>query len=515
MAINIQSYRSGVELSLLNLNSKVLIRKPSIPLLKSHGRLIFYFAIATILASLTIQLIFPSFLVNIAGLILLSLFIYFVTIKKNDYFGFILLIFILAHFKYAENQGGTINFVAFLLVALFFLLNKDRLRRDILVTVFLSILVLFNFLGYWLKPSAPLNSVVLGSVGFMGYILMFYYCSSLRFKPENMGALLFALFFISVYSLVVALNYQLSLVVTKLPIPILDPNIERFSSTTGTNMVGNSELFGEESLMFIAFCLPIWASIKEYGKVYHIKKLFILSTLSASFIGMLLSRSRSVIIILFFVIILLPFLFKISKIPIIKYIQRVLPVVLILACFLFVVKMSFLLNPTLLRIESTKFSSMTLEGVLLGSEINREPIFEFGISRLLTESWIFGYGWLPIENNLDNIINTKLYGIDLHSLYLSLPFIWGWFGSVAFCGLLVIILGRVWIILSGGKKWKPFYRIAALSFFLVIFTFVLNEYKIGIQREPHYFMTIWIWLGLANALWHSARLNRGKNSIGR
>jgi len=480
---------------------------------KSRNQSLSYFVnisikttICLLLAFLTVEHFFPNIIINIFGFISLSIFIYFTTIGKNDYFGFIFLIFILAHFNYGSNQGGVVNYVALFVIVAAIITKNIKIKRDLPLLATVGILLTFNFAGYFFNPTASFTEVAKGATAFVAYILVFVFCSSLRFRLNNTGSFLVVLLFISLYSMFIAMNYKWNIYVIDNPIPFLTPNPERFGSLTGTNMTGNSELYGEECLMLLAFCMPILLSIKHVKFTINTNWLIITLVLLTSVVGLFLSRSRSVFILLVIFILLLPFLLKMVGLNIGFTLRKIIIPIFLLISIVYVLWDVLSMDYSLGRLVEIDTSHLTGEGIISGEQINRGPIFKVGYDRLRNESWFIGFGWLTMDYNLENSLGRfREYWNDLHSLYLTLPLYFGWIGTVAFLSIILITLKRLLSVIGLNKSSPGGWSLVALCFLLSIILFVLNEFKIGIIREPNYFMTIWIWLGLANALYRTSK----------
>ena len=462
-------------------------------------------SICLFLALLTVERFFPNTAINVFGLISLSIYIYFSTIRKSAYLGFVFLIFVLAHFNYASNQGGIVNFAALLVLLAALITGKYQAKKDPLLLAAVGLMLMFNFAGYFFNPIAPFTDVAKGAAAFVAYILVFVFCSSLRFRLNNMGSIIAVLSFISFYSMVMALNYFLSVYVINTPIPFLTPSPERFGSSTIANMTGNSELYGEESLMFLAFCLPLLFAPKHVKSAYKVNMLIIIIVIMTSLAGLYLSRSRSVIILMIFMILIMPLLQNIAGLSAGAILRNTIITLVVLIGTSLVLWAVINIGYSFERFDNIDFFQLTTEGVISGEQINRGVLFEYGFNRLKSEPWFFGFGWLTYRYNMQCAVGpfSVFESIDLHSLYLTLPFLFGWIGSAAFLSIFFITLRRLWNIMRKAEMALNSWRVVALCFFLAILFFLLNEYKIGILREPHYFMTIWIWLGLSNSLCRS------------
>jgi hypothetical protein len=249
------------------------------------------------------------------------------------------------------------------------------------------------------------------------------------------------------------------------------------------------------------------------SRVYSLKNIYLYIGLFGSIFNLLMSRSRSVIILLIIYYLMLGFyLFFIagrrgtSKI---KLLIGVLVILIIFKVISSLIGTQYLVN----RLTSVNTSNITVESVLSGEAINRDYAFSFFYKRLKDKSWWLGYGWgSNYSNRVAWFVNPDVLRSGYHSLYFSLPMLFGWLGSLAFLAIFFITLKRLYVMLRGNAKiffLNPF----ALSLFFMMLFFLVNEYKIEALRLPHYFMVIWIWLGMANATYFTYKQELYENSL--
>jgi hypothetical protein len=149
-------------------------------------------------------------------------------------------------------------------------------------------------------------------------------------------------------------------------------------------------------------------------------------------------------------------------------------------------------------------SKMTAGSVVSGRGINRGNLFIIGWNKLTRESWLVGYGYNIPENNKKSIGFKKSAARDFHNLYLSLPFFYGWFGAIAYVLLLVGTFSRIYIsYIRETRKTSTYLTPIALGFSVLWGIFLLDQYKIGVTRNPNFFLMTWMWLGLTHAVANS------------
>lgn len=148
-------------------------------------------------------------------------------------------------------------------------------------------------------------------------------------------------------------------------------------------------------------------------------------------------------------------------------------VLLVVACLVFIALAGPVVGIGVLEDKFNVFlaGDVTMHGVLTGSSINRGYSTEQGVNRILSDSWIIGAGLGTKQNNLaiwtgnpmattENVDDR--FGGYFHSLYLSMPMLYGWVGSAAFMALIVMTLyGWSWALLGSGARPPTFPRPAS------------------------------------------------------
>ena len=76
----------------------------------------------------------------------------------------------------------------------------------------------------------------------------------------------------------------------------------------------------------------------------------------------------------------------------------------------------------------------------------------------------------------------RLKRADYHSLYLSLPMIFGWFGTVSFIYIIYYMLKNNLALILRNSRQYNYIILVSMCFVLLIFIFVINEYKINSMR---------------------------------
>ena len=444
----------------------------------------------------------PNILINIIGIIIISFFIFSQTHNKDQSFKLILIIFICSNFNYAPNFGGLFNIIGFAVVILYIFLNRlklnDIIPKDKPINFLLFILILFNALGWLTKNPSAKFDIFIGAISFFGYISVFYLVSSLRISKFHIALFIKTVIFINFVSLFFALNNRFFHVFTSLKTPLFWIEESRFESQFFTSMIGHSELYGEFGLLSFLLITPFFF-LKHNIYKNLLKQKLILSGIIVTLINLLLSFSRSAFLLLFLGLFLF-FLFSLSRYRVKIYTTKLVLIILIFIAIIFTTDLNFIL----LRLSQIEFSKWNISAITTGEGINRGYAFSFAYDRLNDESWNIGYGWGTKESNrIAWFVNPTIVRADYHSLYLSLPMLYGWVGSIAFVLILLVLLIRMVILIFERKN--EYFLMPSIGFFLLLCIFIINEYKISALRLSNYHMLVWIWLGFINSIWISSK----------
>jgi len=452
--------------------------------------------------------------------------ILFYYILKRDKSAFILIAFILSHYSYGFEKGGFWNHIIFLVLIYYYIQNPRHLRKltgNRLSNFLLTILIIFSISGLIINGYLTYHqNIIYGFISFFSYILMFIFASQIDFSQRILKLVIQTLSIGIVLMFLTGLNQRLSIITMEQsyllgfnPFNYNKPYIESLST------LFNSELFGEYSMLLIGFFSPLFLSNKLYnsGKFNRVSIALIIIICS---INLILARTRSAIILS---VLLIPLITVISlrfyRIYLNNYIFYILTV--ILSSLIIIILGSYIgFSKSLERFDDVNISKMTVSGVISGEDINREGRIAFGLYRLSSKNWFLGNGW----NTSDiNIINLSGHNVTInqmskdthdtgtfHSLYLTLPIYYGWFGAIAFILLFLNIIIQIWHIIFRRKTVMNFNPSIYISFFLFWVLFLIDEYKIEMNRSPNYQMMIWILLGLSFALVNKANKLSAKNN---
>jgi len=157
---------------------------------------------------------------------------------------------------------------------------------------------------------------------------------------------------------------------------------------------------------------------------------------------------------------------------------------------------------------SADFAEVAIDNssdMISGESLNRLGPWQAGLTNLSERSWIIGYGHGTTESNrlawggLQLSSGRFIGGGHFHNLYLALPTLYGWLGSIAYVCLFFTIVFRLY---RSVRKYS-FDRVTvvlALGLLVSSGLFLLDEIKSG--HAVQYFnlpMLFFIWFGLGLA----------------
>lgn len=480
----------------------------------SVRQIIFYGVLCLLFGHLLLKDFMPNPLVGAVGFLILVSVLFYVIFVKQDIFGFILIIFLCSHFNYANIQGGLWNLITVGMIIVYYLISRPKNvfnEKDSLIRLLVGIFVISNLAGYLFKNQImPPISQLLGAATLFSYVLMFKLVSNMVMTPERvkkfilvMGVAIFCMF-------VAALNQQNAFVSFNTPL------LGGYSAGSGGTIVkpvlrGGStfnhyELFGEYAMLSVILLIPFIVS--SYTKRELRLQGYLINYIAIiSIFNMVISGTRSSIILVGIGTIGYIIFFIVFRLEIFDRRKSFVLYAVVTIAFVFVVGNLFGLGNLSERMDKMLSRDLTLEGVLSGQDINRAPIFFTAMNRIQEEPWYIGYGWSVPDGNAYAWFGKKNWSWvgDLHSLYLSLPMLYGWFGSAAFLLLIIVALVQLIYAVIKWRQRKNYLITLSVGFVFFWIFFLADQFKISILRNPNYHMIFWIWLGLSNAAFRTLR----------
>lgn len=468
--------------------------------------------LAQLAGHLLLRQYMPNAAVGGVGFLLVAVIFSYVLLIRHDIFGFILVVYVCSHFSYADDHGGLFNLITFVILVSYLAINRSTQefpQRDNVMLSLLGVFILWNLLGWAMKNPIPILPMFKGIAVFFGFILMFHLASNVVITKERFRLFLAVTLFMVLYQFVVALNQRYDLVNWNTPLiggysdigNYID-RAEKNAPTTGT--LRHFELFGEYGVLLIALLVPLLSSSLTQRELrFGINRIVVMIFVCLSFSMLTSNRAAailSILVITFYYLVLPMRIF--SSIDRFGRQIRLIAVVALLIPVVGVYVGLGQLEEDFATMAKEKFSA---ESIVSGESINRGGLVSLGLQRINSDSWWIGNGYGVQRSNLWAWFGAdpgiRKVGIaDFHSLYLSLPMIYGWIGSLAFLSMIVITAFRLFGVSLRYRNRKSFLIVLAVGFTMFWGIFLIDQYKISILRNPNYQMLFWIWLGLANSV---------------
>lgn len=451
--------------------------------------------IILLLSNLTLKTLLPFDLVNISAVFLIGI-IQFYYANRFGLIFFVTQLLLLSNFTYGNNQAGLYNFSTFLAIVILFSISKKfsiNLRTRYFGLIFT--LFLINCLGYVFYP-IQISGIVQGFFTFSAFILIFLLVSNAYFSFNDFVFIFKNLVFIQFYSFVINLLKLFNLHFSSL---IMFGGGEREGSLTQAGVMGNSELFAELNLIMLILVTILFLNKNlrvrfSIGYINLVASQIILSG------NIFLTRSRSVILLYIFSL----FVVVLASRKIISFNRIVNLGALVISIILFFLLLGNVINIEYSVSEFNELSNFKFseENVVEGYALNRSNVFPLALQRLSDRDWLIGYGWGNTERNRISWGLENYHEIaDYHSLYFSLPMLFGWVGSSIVVYLMITLalqaLRRSWLSLITAD-----YQICFQFIFLILIVLIVDQFKISALRDPNFFMIFWIFLAISNSITH-------------
>jgi len=479
------------------------------PFLSTIG-ILFAAALCLLAGHLVLKEYMPFAAVGAIGFIAVAWVLYYVLFVRGDSFGFILVIFISSHFSYADNQGGLWNLMSFALILGYILTRRTResfRRQDITLNIVLLVFVISNVAGWAFNNPMPILPRLLGAASFFGYLLMFRLVMDIRLSEKRTQQFLTITGLMLLYTVAVGLNQRYAFV--NINTPLLGAysaghGAITYGSTNAQGTFRNSELFGEYSVLNLALFIPfLCTSITQ--RILKIRLTTIIGIILLCIVGVLITSTRSAAILSVFTTLVYLFVFLPRPMRAIDASRRQFIMFAVGALFIVVAGSIVGLGSLDEDLSTLADRHFSVKNIISGKSINRGPLVEMALNRIESESWALGFGYGVSRSNLWAWIGQDPARLDstiagYHNLYLSLPMIYGWTGSLAFLLLILITATRLVLTAWKYRREKTYLPVIALGFSVFWMIFIIDQYKISVLRNPNYHMLFWIWLGLSNAI---------------
>ena len=113
----------------------------------------------------------------VIGIIVTSFYIYYNTLRKNDIFSFLMVIYFCSNFPYLLSKGGAFNIVSFLCICVYLLLRRkipaEKRIKDVWLMLFVGLWVLSCIAGWLTNYTGNTINFIYSFVTFFGVIFLF------------------------------------------------------------------------------------------------------------------------------------------------------------------------------------------------------------------------------------------------------------------------------------------------------------------------------------------------------
>lgn len=440
--------------------------------------------------------------------VLLALFlitlIFFITLYKKDFFGFLMQLFICNHYTYGYEIGGTFNFVASVALIAYllrygneFFANITLQKNTVFLILGLGIIQVLCLIGGSTSTGLKISSTIC----FLNFFFLFYYCSKVNLDAQKYIQFIYITGIFFLYMFVNAINQRYDYFVSPVDFfPNVGPNAEwELGIPRAAGTLGNFEYYAEYSISIIAICLPGVLS----GSFRAVSKRFFLFSIGLCGLGVLaivLSGTRSSILLLpFLVLLTIVFLYRRLSIKIVLIGASAVALFFVINTIHTIVDFSIFTK----RSEEVDMKHVSLKSILSGKDMNRGEIFEYGFKKIEKNRGLLGSGYFTnrrmyIVAHFDKVRPDEIP--DYHNLYMSAVVLWGYLGAIMFLSLFFISMYRGFKLYFKLKKHQFFLVDFLLGFNLLFMFLMINQFKIQFIRDANYFMLILILLSIYNSL---------------
>lgn len=464
-----------------------------------------------VLGHLAIKTFFGSVAINALGVLVVAGIYYWVLFVKRDQMAFVLIVFVCSQFLYANNQGGLFNLAAFA-VLIPYLLTKNyketRQASDPVLATIICVLFIMNSVGLIIRnPLSLLTRIQLGAA-FAGFMMTFILASNLRLDINRIRTMIYVIGFFVLYNFLVSINQQYSAI--RITTPLLGLDESRFYEATnafGTFRSASSN--GQYGMQIYAFIVPLLSATVARRQL-NINPLILVGIcfMCVALTIMANMRAAAAFVGLVTIFYSVSFgLFYRRSFKYTKYLNR-----FTVAIIVFLFAFGTVIGVQNIAEDFQEAFEASSEEVGSGEVFNRLGAWEFGLNLLANDSWIVGYGHGGRDSNLvaTGAVKTATGwrgGGHLHNLYLMLPIIYGWVGSIAFMLLFTVPVFRT-LILIRAHSFDNLDVVVNFGFFVSLGLLLLDEFKSGnIVQTINHAMLCFIWLGWAIAAQRTLKFN--------
>lgn len=457
--------------------------------------------VALLLGHLMEDIYIPSRALFLLGLCVTSFYIFHNTLRKNDIFSFLMVIYFCSNFPYLLSKGGAFNMVSFVCIGLYILFLKkvpaEKRIRDVWFNRFVGLWVLSCIIGWLINYTGNTINFIYSFLTFFGIIFLLILSTSLEITRERIKVFIQLNIILIIYALITSINKYFHIITFTTPMMPIYPG--EHSYFEGGGLLGCSPFYGEHSMILLILFSVFYIISKEN----IIKKSTLLAAAFIASVNIFMSISRSVLLLsIVGIILILIFQFQYKSLRIRIKFWHFLVVLLLGFSVLKVVNKADLgyVFERIMEIQEKNKSAggLSLDNLIDGSAFNRDIAFALAKQRFESrDNWIIGFGWGTEGNNRNAFfVDPTIKRNTPHSQIFSVLFLFGWIGFIAYWGLILRIIYKSYRT-SGNKNVAYINRIFALFFMISFCLFFLNEIKVDSINFPSYFAVSIIWMGLA------------------
>lgn len=430
--------------------------------------------------------------------------IFFITLYKEDYFSFLMQLFICNHFQFGYENGGIFNLAASLALIIHLLVYKNKFQKvsalsmaSITAIVILAIIQILSLIN----SDSPVNLKIISALSFFNLFFLFYYSSKIGFNVINYLRFIQITGIFFIYMFLVSLNQKYEFYQSPYAFfPSLNPDAEyELGIKRSGGTLGNFEFYAEYSISIIALVLPglLSGSFNNVSKQFYYFCCLIAFT---AILAIVLSGTRSSILLLpFLIITVCMFLVKRLKVKSIIISATIMAVLFIINSNVKLIDFTVFTK----RSESVDMKTLTLSKILSGEDMNRGDIFAYGIKKINKSSVLIGEGYFTNRKEYTKVHFDQVDDMsvpDYHNLYLSAIVIWGYLGAAILVFIFVSTIIRGFKLYYILKSYNFFLVDLLLGFNILFLFFMINQFKIEFIRDTNYFLLILLLLSIYNLL---------------
>jgi len=428
--------------------------------------------------------------------------------NEDSVWDLVLILFVCHHFWLGENRGGTLSYIV-LLAGVVYILRAGILKRfpdGPVLKLVLFVIAINVIAGYIHTGFAYIDQVFYGLVILFSTFVTFKMVSGFELSEERLKDIAVVGSIMIVYMALVTINQRFSFIAPSSYVAFLPPS-NRDLGPMGELLPAQSddagallsalvrplgtfyhfELTGEYGLLFFLFLLPFFF---YRDRIMRARTIAVVAFCSLFIVFNTLNRGP---------ILLLPFAY-LGGLLLTRFLDHTkmkLQVFFVPLLFL----MPLVLFPEFVELTGVYQRLTGGDAFVGGVPGTRIGIWDQVIPKL-SEIPLTGLGMRP-----GYFMEQNFIGVAPHSLYLALPFYYGWIGGILFVSLIVVTTFRLF---SAGvrKSVASHLRFASVGLFLFFVAFLIDQYKIDILRQVQYQHLIWFYIGFAASVLKTARRTR-------